>query len=230
MDDVLDNLPWHALNSDHARFAQSAPLARKYRSDIAPFAGTLNDSPESFRQLHDLLTPGEAIYVMGNPPPPAFGLTCGEGLPCLQMLAHDVPKQPYSTNGPEPPIVRLSPQHAGAMVELTGLAFPGFFRTRTHEMGVYYGIHSNGQLVAMAGERMAIPHYREISGVCTHPAHTGKGFAARLISHLMQEHTQAGVQSLLHATSTNTRAIDLYKRLGFVVRTEIVAYPLTRAS
>jgi predicted GNAT family acetyltransferase len=95
------------------------------------------------------------------------------------------------------------------MVDLTTLAFPGFFRARTCEMGNYYGIREGGQLIAMAGERMALPGSREISGVCTHPAHRGKGYAAELVVHLMREHADAGLQSFLHVSSANTPAINL---------------------
>ncbi len=115
------------------------------------------------------------------------------------------------------------------MVELTNLAFPGFFRIRTCEMGAYYGIRVGGELVAMAGERLGIPHYREISGVCTHPAHTRNGYASKLITHLMQEHAAAGLRSFLHAKTVDQRAIALYTRLGFSIRREVTFHPLSRS-
>jgi predicted GNAT family acetyltransferase len=80
----------------------------------------------------------------------------------------------------------------------------------------------------MAGERMALPGYREISGVCTHPAHRGKGYAVQLIVHLMKEHARSGMRSFLHVSSANTAAIPIYKRLGFVVRREVLLYPISR--
>jgi hypothetical protein len=43
------------------------------------------------------------------------------------------------------------------MVALTTLAFPGFFRSRTCEMGSYYGVRSSsGELIAMGGERLQL--------------------------------------------------------------------------
>jgi predicted GNAT family acetyltransferase len=44
-------------------------------------------------------------------------------------------------------------------------------------MGAYYGIRIGNELIAMAGERLAVPGFREISAVVTHPAHTGHGYA-----------------------------------------------------
>lgn len=115
------------------------------------------------------------------------------------------------------------------MVQLTGIAFPGFFRPRTCEMGAYYGIRIDGQLIAMAGERMAIPQYREISGVCTHPSYTGKGYASGLIVKLMKQHAETGIRSFLHVKAESTRAIALYTRLGFTVRREIGFHRLLRS-
>ncbi len=117
-------------------------------------------------------------------------------------------------------IARLSGANAGEMVALTDLAFPGFFRRRTCEMGSYYGVRSDDELIAMGGERLMLEGYSEISGVCTHPAHRGKGLAASLIWRLVRDHRRAGLVSWLHVGAANRHAFDLYLRLGFeVVRT-----------
>ena len=68
----------------------------------------------------------------------------------------------------------------------------------------------------MAGERLALPGIREISAVCTHPDHRGRGYAARLIRHVQGEHLAAGLKSFLHVSDYNANAIALYERLGFV--------------
>ena len=220
---MLDNLPWHALNTVHARFALSAPAARKYPTEVTPFCGTADNSAESLAQLRELLKPGETAYLMGEAPPGVAGLIAGDGIGVLQMLG---PERLPEAGGPS--IIPLTREDAPAMVELTTLAFPGFFRPRTCEMGAYYGIRIGGELVAMAGERMALPDAREISGVCTRPGHTGHGFAAQLIAHLLQEHAAAGLLSFLHVNKRNARAIALYQRLGFSVRREFVLHPLFR--
>jgi ribosomal protein S18 acetylase RimI-like enzyme len=226
---MLDNVFWYALNTEHARFAVSAPAARKYPAAVAPFAGIAYNSADSLTQLRGLLAPGETVYLMGDTPPTMPGLNAGESVPGVQMTASNVPRQTHSEPQPDPLIAQLTAQDADAMVELTNLAFPGFFRVRTCEMGAYFGVRLDGGLVAMAGERLAIPHYREISGVCTHPAHTGKGYASRLITHLMQEHAAAGLRSFLHAKSADQRAIALYTRLGFCIRREVTFHPLSRS-
>jgi predicted GNAT family acetyltransferase len=116
------------------------------------------------------------------------------------------------------------------MLKLTSIAFPGFFRKRTVLLGSYYGIRVDGELVAMAGERMALPGFVEISAVCTHPEHTGKGYAGHLMSLLMRDHAKAGLRSFLHVNAENERAIALYKRLGFSDARENCAYPIRLAT
>jgi GNAT superfamily N-acetyltransferase len=124
---------------------------------------------------------------------------------------------PEDVTPPDPvfEIVPLSCANASEMVALTDVAFPGFFRSRTCEMGSYYGIWSGDELIAMGGERLILNGYPEISGVCTHPAHRGNGFAAGLIWHLVQNHRRDGMVSWLHVSAANHHAIELYSRMGF---------------
>jgi ribosomal protein S18 acetylase RimI-like enzyme len=221
---VLDNVPWQALNTEHAHFAVGNSRARKYPSDVAPFAGTVDESPESLIELRRLLAPGEAVYLETACVPQIPELEVGDSFPALQMVATGPPPASRNEENRGPGIVSLSARDAQAMLDLTAIAFPGFFRARTHEMGAYFGILVEGELVAMAGERMALPGHREISGVCTHPAHTGRGYAARLITHLMRRHANLGLVSFLHVSTSNSRALALYHRLGFSITKEISLY------
>ena len=114
------------------------------------------------------------------------------------------------------------------MVELTSIAFPGFFRIRTCEMGDYFGIRHDGRLVAMCGERMNIGDYHEISGLCTHPDFRGRGYAGVLMMQLMRDHHNAGLQSYLHVSANNANAIALYERMDFDHRGEFQLRLITR--
>jgi len=104
------------------------------------------------------------------------------------------------------------------MLALAELTQPGPFGMRTHEMGTYLGIRREGKLVAMAGERLRVPGYTEISAVCTHPEHTGKGYARTLMGILIEQIRQRGERPLLHVRHDNTRAVELYQRMGFSER------------
>ena len=117
-------------------------------------------------------------------------------------------------------IVELGDDDSPAMLELTALTKPGPFGPRTHELGYYVGIRDNGKLVAMAGERLKVPGYTEVSAVCTHPDHLGNGYAAALMKEVMRGIRDRGETSFLHVRSDNSRAIRIYERLGFRIRWE----------
>jgi ribosomal protein S18 acetylase RimI-like enzyme len=217
------------LLTEHARFALGAGLARRYPADVIPFAGVADPTPEAATALAGLMASGEDIYVL-DPFPSANRdlLEIGE-LPCWQMI-FDRAGGPLPTIEPSrtAAVRALGKADVPAMVALTDRAFPGFFRARTFELGRYYGIHVDGVLVAMAGQRLALPGCRELSAVCTHPEHTGRGYAALLVNQLLQLHAAAGLCSFLHVAAVNARAIALYERAGFAKTREIVFRRLKR--
>ncbi len=99
-------------------------------------------------QLHSLLAAGESVWIAD--PPHHAGLQLEQELDCVQMvLPSEVP-----VPAPGAAIVALSGADAPEMVALTKVAFPGFFRAATYKMGTYVGVRVDGQLVAMAGERL----------------------------------------------------------------------------
>jgi predicted GNAT family acetyltransferase len=67
----------------------------------------------------------------------------------------------------------------------------------------------------MAGERLKVPGYTEVSAVCTHPEHTGKGYAGILMTEVMRRIRERGETPFLHSRQDNAGAIRVYKRLGF---------------
>lgn len=200
---------WHALHGPHRHLAIGGGGACRYPADVAPFAAMAEPSAAAQRELHSLLDPGESVWISDSPSHP--GLAVQQELDCVQMvLPREAPLPP-----PGPGIAALSGENAVEMVALTDVAFPGFFRPATYRMGSYAGVRVDGRLVAMAGERLRLEGYPEISGICTHPEHRGRGLAAGLIGHLVQAHRRDGLTSWLHVGAPNTRAIDLYLHLGF---------------
>jgi ribosomal protein S18 acetylase RimI-like enzyme len=223
-DPLLDSV-WNALRTVHAHFALRNGPAVRYPADVVPFAAMANADHSDLSPLAQLLAPAERVYLIGSQPKPTKNLQVGPALDCFQML---FPTARHANAAPtDTPILRMTSADAPAMVALTDLAFPGFFRSRTHEMGTYYGIRINDELVAMAGERIAVPGFREISAVVTHPAHTGKGYATVLMNRLLQDHAAAGLQSFLHVSEHNSRAIAIYKRMGFVVLRSFALWPIS---
>jgi predicted GNAT family acetyltransferase len=73
----------------------------------------------------------------------------------------------------------------------------------------------------MAGERLKVNGYTEISAICTHPDYLGKGYASYLLSHACEHTIREGNIPFLHVRTDNTRAIEVYKKLGFVIRADV---------
>jgi predicted GNAT family acetyltransferase len=104
------------------------------------------------------------------------------------------------------------------MLALVELAKPGPFLPRTIDLGSYFGVFDDDQLVAMAGERIHLPGYTEVSAVATHPDHRGHGLAAALTRHVAAGIAGRDEVAFLHVVDTNVNAIRVYERLGFTTR------------
>ena len=211
---LLDNPAWNALSTSHASFAEGNELAKRYPVDVAPLAAIHDESLESYHSLAKLLGPaGATALAFATVPDFLAGWTVVRTLANAQMV----------WSGPVPLPVKhsaedLSISHTDEMLALTELNKLGRFRKRAPELGSYLGIREAGQLVAMAGEGFRFPGYTEISAVCTHPDHRGRGYASSLVSALIQKITKRGETPFLHVGTDNAEAIRVYEKLGFKTR------------
>ncbi|MFD9355363.1 GNAT family N-acetyltransferase [Streptomyces sp. NPDC060031] len=216
LDATLDNPVWAALTGPHRGFAETGPqgLAARYSADASPFAALADPAdPRAWADLAELTGPGEGVWVTGLLTPPAGWVTVAS-VPGVQMDGRAVRAEA------DPEAVRLGPADVPEMLELVSLTRPGPFFDRTIELGTYLGLRHEGRLVAMAGERMRPAGWSEISAVCTHPAHRGKGLAARLVRAVAAAVRERGDSPFLHAAAENAPAIRLYEAMGFTVRSE----------
>lgn len=118
-------------------------------------------------------------------------------------------------------IVELCTEHKEDLIDLVNMVQPGYFKGRTPELGNYYGIYKENQLLAVTGERMKMNSFIEVSAVVTHPGHTGKGLAKKLVAHASNKILVENKIPYLHVAETNIGAIRLYEKLGFVTRRKI---------
>jgi len=155
-------------------------------------------------------------------PPP--GLVLVLAAKTVQMVAERI-------EGPSASFAfeELTPADAPEMLALAQLTKPGPFAERTHELGRFVGVRHAGRLVAMAGERMKAGLFAEISGVCTHPDHRGRGIAAGLMREVGRAILARGETPFLHAFADNAGAIALYAKLGFATRWKPVLMAMQRS-
>ncbi|MGU7811984.1 GNAT family N-acetyltransferase [Burkholderia sp. AW49-1] len=211
----LDAPVWSALTTKQAHLGQGDALARRYHPDVAPFAALAAETVSAYRALQPLLRPHEQVALLSvEPIGPVDGFHTTHMGVIHQMIAPH--RNAGRTDNDE--VVRLGSADADDMLELARKTKPGPFGKRTIAMGNYIGIRERGRLVAMAGERMRIEGYVEISAVCVDDEHRGKGHAGRLVSVLQREIEQRGETPFLHVFSDNVSAIRLYERLGFQLR------------
>ncbi|MFC7377581.1 GNAT family N-acetyltransferase [Brevundimonas sp. GCM10030266] len=138
------------------------------------------------------------------------GLVEVDRIDCLQMTATAI-----SGGGKSVAFELLTDADGPEMLALATLTQPGPFFSKTHRLGSFIGIRRQGVLVAMAGERMTLDGFTEVSGVCTHPDHRGHGHAGALMRAVGQRILDRGDKAFLHARIGHAATIAFYETLGF---------------
>lgn len=211
---LLDRPIWSALTTSQKHLAEGGPRALRYPVDMTPFGDMADMSAASFAALGDLMS-GSQVAVLFTPEPveiPAsFKVLLAE--PGEQLIG-----SPADTSLRDAEIVRLGATDVPAMMALTELTKPGPFAARTHELGTFLGIRARGELVAMAGERMKPGNFTEMTAVCVHPDHRGRGYAQALLAAIARQIEARGEIPFLHVFASNTSAIALYQRQGMRIR------------
>jgi ribosomal protein S18 acetylase RimI-like enzyme len=210
---MLDNPIWTALSTRQAYIAKGGAWARRFPPEITALAGFPQPSTQAYGALSRLANGAPAALFLAAPPDLPEGWSQLRGASLLQMVYEN-----GVAASPRHEWVELTADDVPEMVPLAELTQPGPFGARTYQLGTYLGIRQSGKLVAMAGERLCLPGYVEISAVCTHPDHVGKGYAASLMLVLIEKLRRQGEIPFLHVRAQNARAIALYERLGFRTR------------
>jgi ribosomal protein S18 acetylase RimI-like enzyme len=213
---LLDNPIWNSLLTDHASLALGTGPARRYPAEIGPLSGTQDQSIASYEALRQLAGPGGVVGLfLRQPRAMPAGWTLIRGGLVDQMIWATSNNSDLIQRSPDAPLRALTIRDVPQMVALAELTEPGPFRTRTIELGNFYGIFQEDRLLAMAGQRMRVPGFIEVSAVCTHPDARGRGYARVLMSQVMRDIQVSGRTPFLHVLADNNSAIRLYQSLGF---------------
>ncbi|HZY48373.1 MAG TPA: GNAT family N-acetyltransferase [Devosia sp.] len=220
----LDNMVWNALAGPQAHLGTSNGKARRFDPDIAIFAA-VEHPLDSLEALAEIIPSGARAGLVTTGPvivPPEFEQVAqGE---VVQLTAEKF--VPVSTAGV---IFRdLNKADVPQMVDLVALTRPGPFGPRTIEMGHYVGVFDGARLIAMAGERLRLAGFGEVSAVCTHPDYQGRGLAKALVSVIGSEIVARGEVPFLQAYTSNVAALATYTRLGFEPRRNLTFTTLQR--
>ena len=209
---------WSSLTTRQAQFSLGDGLARRYLPPISPIGALSGTRQAHLAALEALVRVGDDVALIG-PSVPVLGrhwetLYASQ---LLQMIRADA--SPLAEG--EVDVSALDAEDVPEILELVAVTKPGPFRVRTIELGSYIGIRERGRLVAMAGERMWLGRFREVSAVCTHPDLQGRGLARALVACVVNRMLARGETPFLHVDSPNRRAIEMYVGLGFVRRVDL---------
>lgn len=213
----LDNVVGNALATRHHRFALGDGRATRYPATIGPFGAVADFSPESFAALHSLIeAEGPTALVTAD----EFDLPSGFSVVRRGVLLQMIWQGKLDRQS-ELEHVRLGEADVPEMLALTTATQPGPFGPRTLELGDYIGVRKQDKLAAMAGERLRLDGFTEISAVCVDPAFRGQGYATELMRLLIAAISARGETPFLHVFTSNQNAIRLYRTLGFIDRREM---------
>lgn len=235
----LDRAVFNALTTRLSRFATAdsgpypGPGAARLDPEVGVFLAAADATAHSRKALAELARRYPGAGLVEREDGPMAGVL-PEGAPVAAQVA--LVQMTATALKPAGPAARLDgvieelgEADAPAMLALATLTKPGPFRSRTRELGPFVGIKREGQLVAMAGRRLRVDGFTELSGVCTHPDHRGKGYAAALSRMVVGEILATGEEAFLHAFAEHDATIAFYRGLGFETRARMIYTSLGEA-
>ena len=218
----LDNPVWYALAESHKKLAILQKDSCFYNPDYCAF-GAFNNFPNNSENLVAYANLVPSFFIFGTKPKLSSSLQLVHELLCLQMIIHNPIELKYTEE-----IIKLDDSHRESLLNLVKIVYPEYFKSKTADLGNYYGIFKDSQLVAITGERMQMDDFIEVSAVITHPDHTGKGYAKQLVAHTANAILRRDKIPFLHVAQANVGAIKLYEKLGFITRKKISIWQIAK--
>jgi ribosomal protein S18 acetylase RimI-like enzyme len=224
----LDNPTWTALTTLQAQFASVEGPARRFPPDVCSHGAFSESTQEAWNALSRLAQQPVTLFSL-HPLQVPRGWAITRAVELYEMLQDDGDwlRESGRNDLGGSPIEDLSPSDLPEMTSLYEATRPGrALSPRLYDLGGFVGIKREGHLVAMACLRLHCPGYREISTVATRPGQTGRGYGTALVTELAQRILDHGETPFLTVRTDNTRAIEIYRRLGFRERIQLYSTTL----
>jgi ribosomal protein S18 acetylase RimI-like enzyme len=232
---ALDNAVWTALTTKQAQHAHSSALARRFPPEMTLLGALAANTAMAFDSLAQLIHRDAVTLYFSSPPQIPSGWEIVRAVELHQMVqeAEAPPSSTPNEAGADketPEVIELTPADVPEMSVLYTATRPG--RTlcpRIQKLGPFLGVREESKLVAMGGLRLHLAGYREITTVATLPGHEGRGYATAIVRSLIERIRSRGDRPFLTVRNDNTRAIEIYHRLGFKERTLLYSRTIRRA-
>ena len=213
MENKLKNPVWYSLNETHQQYIVEFDKVKFYNPNICPF-GAFTNTQKTASALNEYAKLTDSFFLVSeneNPTYDSSKVQLDKKIEGVQMVLQNLQEVEFTEE-----IIPLTENHLDEIYDLIWLVMPGYYRKRTFDMGKYFGIFKNNQLVSIAGQRMQTNDFIEVSGVVTHPEFTKRGFAKQLTQYVTKDIIADGKHPILHTTKGNP-AIKLYENLGYQI-------------
>lgn len=232
----LDSPIWTALTTKQAQHAHASALARRFPPEMTLLGALAANTAMAFDSLAQLIQRDAVTLYFTSPPQIPAGWEIARAVELHQMVQEADTPSPMTSNEAEhnsaaPEVIELTPADVPEMSVVYAATRPGrMLCPKIQKLGQFLGIREDGKLIAMGGLRLHLPGYREITTVATLPGHEGRRYATAIVLALMGRIHAAGNKPFLTVGTGNTRAIEIYHRLGFKERTLLYSRTIRRTS
>lgn len=230
----LDNAVWTALTTKQSQHAHSSALARRFPPEMTLLGALAANTTMAFDSLAQLIQRDAVTLYFTSPPKLTPGWDVIRAVELHQMAQETEEPPPGAQSSAAPEVIELTPSDIPEMGVVYAATRPG--RTlcpRIQKLGQFLGIREqdkeDSKLVAMGGLRLHLPGYREITTVATLPGHEGRGYATAIMRALIDRIHARGERPFLTVRTDNTRAVEIYRRLGFKERTLLYSHTIRRS-
>jgi predicted GNAT family acetyltransferase len=224
----LDSPIWTALITKQAQHAQSSALARRFPPEMTLLGALAANTAMAFDSLAQLIQRDPVTLYFTSAPQIPAGWEILRAVELHQMVQEEPAAAQEQTQQHQ--IVELTPADVPEMsVVYTATRTGRTLCPRIQKLGQFLGVREEGKLVAMGGLRLHLPGYREITTVATLPDREGRGYATAIVRSLIERIRSRGDRPFLTVRTDNTRAIEIYRRLGFRERTLLYSRTIRRA-